>query len=835
QMRTHWARKGRPATLNCTLKAPPDNTNFSLEWRKDGQLVHSAYGSEPGHSSPGLQGRIARSEGLGLTIHAVQREDEAVYTCSVTRFFSSSPTAPIVAPPVRLVVNVPPTISEPVHGEVFFAEEGKPLEIKCSSSAVPPPEVSWIKNGKIVSGSNVLSIPSVSVGHQGSYSCLSANSEGRVEAVIELRFPKRVHFDYPPQNKTVVAGSSSFWNCHATGYPDRINYEWKFEGKPVKTTAVGLRAHTGNGELAIRDVKKEDRGMYTCHARNIFGESVTAAFLDVQYLPEILSTNVEVYTLAVGSNATLTCASDANPAVTMVNWTRNGHFVATKETDSFDLINVSAEDSGLYACEVFNSLGRGTPFEMHVIVAQPPAFIVKPPPEIRVKVGERLDVRCAGFADPTPIQYWIRNQERTASEYFIIERVAYEDDGVYECVVSNAVATVKTETRVRVENTQPQPPRINQVSCDGERGLKIAWSEGFDGGHPQRFIIYAEEISEEGPSGMQRRAETDQKEVDMDNLSPFGKYRITIEAVNRLGSANSTSLDRHVCTRLSSPEDPRLDRDRLVWQPIEGARSYRVEMKNGGGHYAQVAEVLHPHFSISSITRSANDIDLRIIGLRQPFPPSAPSRPVTIAMRETSQDGQLALALCGGLLLFVFLAMILFIARRNSSKMRRKEKHATNSPTFHSYGCTVHTPQVVRQMYDSHPVPLPNIYDHDSESFTTALIDGEINFLLVLVIQIKTLFFRVDEDIGEAWSEHSRDHVVRGLEAPSLRDSTTPSLSRSRSIVQYDHEALSIERESVVGDMLRSKYFVSADDAHSALIDELRLARLRKEFHQSHL
>lgn len=59
QMRTHWARKGRPATLNCTLKAPTDNTNFSLEWRRDGQLVHSAYGTEPGHSSPDLQGEIS--------------------------------------------------------------------------------------------------------------------------------------------------------------------------------------------------------------------------------------------------------------------------------------------------------------------------------------------------------------------------------------------------------------------------------------------------------------------------------------------------------------------------------------------------------------------------------------------------------------------------------------------------------------------------------------------------------------------------------------------------------------------------------------------------------
>ncbi|GMR62628.1 hypothetical protein PMAYCL1PPCAC_32823, partial [Pristionchus mayeri] len=669
-------------------------------------------------------------------------------------------------------------------------------------SAVPPPEVSWMKNGKIVSGSNILSIPSVSVGHQGSYSCLSANSEGRVEAVIQLRFPKRVHFDYPPQNKTVVAGSSSFWNCHATGYPDRINYQWKFEEVNVKSTAVGLRAHTGNGELAIRDVRKEDRGWYSCHASNIFGESVTKAFLDVQYLPETLPSNAEVYTLAVGTNATLRCESDANPKVTMVNWTRNGHFVATKEEDSLDLVSVSAEDAGMYTCEMFNALGRGTPFEMHVIVAQPPSFIIKPPPEIRVKADEKLEMRCAGFADPSPIQYWIRNQERTSSEDFLIDHVAYEDDGVYECVVSNAVATVKAQTIVRVENTRPQHPSIKEVACDGDRALLIQWEEGFDGGHPQRFITYAEEIGDEEPSGMERRAETDRTEVTLDNLTPFGKYRITVEAVNKLGTANSTSFDRHVCTQLSSPEDPRLDRDRLVWQPVDGAHSYRVEVKNGGGQYVQAAEVLHPQFSISTLPRWTDDIDLRIIGLRPPFPASAPSRPVTIAMRETSQHVPLVAALSVGFIFFVLFAVIFLVARRKSSQIRRKEKHVNTSQTFHSYGGSVNPPKVIQQMYNSNPYPLANI---------------------------------MAEDVCEEWSEASRDHIVRCPPSTSFHGSTLPSRSRSRSIVQYDHEALSIERESVVGDMLRSKYFVSADDAHSALIDELRLARLRKEFHQSHL
>ncbi|KAK6060389.1 hypothetical protein COOONC_01946 [Cooperia oncophora] len=55
KMRTFWGRKGKPITLPCTLPVP-DDTNFSLEWRKDNKLIMSAYGAEPGHAAPSLQG-----------------------------------------------------------------------------------------------------------------------------------------------------------------------------------------------------------------------------------------------------------------------------------------------------------------------------------------------------------------------------------------------------------------------------------------------------------------------------------------------------------------------------------------------------------------------------------------------------------------------------------------------------------------------------------------------------------------------------------------------------------------------------------------------------------
>jgi hypothetical protein len=54
-MKTIWAKLGQPIALPCSLQEPNDN-NYSLEWRKDSNLIFSAYGDNPGHTVPFMQG-----------------------------------------------------------------------------------------------------------------------------------------------------------------------------------------------------------------------------------------------------------------------------------------------------------------------------------------------------------------------------------------------------------------------------------------------------------------------------------------------------------------------------------------------------------------------------------------------------------------------------------------------------------------------------------------------------------------------------------------------------------------------------------------------------------
>ncbi|CAO4385666.1 unnamed protein product [Caenorhabditis nigoni] len=57
-MKTYWGKAGTPITIPCSINLYNEE-NFSLDWRKDGQLILSAFGQEQGHVTPTLQGKKA--------------------------------------------------------------------------------------------------------------------------------------------------------------------------------------------------------------------------------------------------------------------------------------------------------------------------------------------------------------------------------------------------------------------------------------------------------------------------------------------------------------------------------------------------------------------------------------------------------------------------------------------------------------------------------------------------------------------------------------------------------------------------------------------------------
>ncbi|CAJ0610483.1 unnamed protein product [Cylicocyclus nassatus] len=714
---------------------------------------------------------VVRASGLGLTIHSVGGGDAGRYHCVITRF-GKQPTRSESGPPLRLVVNATPKVISPTNHQISYSKIGDSLSIECRAEGVPPPEITWLKDGKIVNTGSVLNITNLEKHHEGHYHCLAVNVEGKAKSQIELRFSKVPTFDFVPTNKTVVQGSNVFWRCQADAQSENVHYSWTFGGQPVKTTETGLRAEVKEGDFSLRDVRKEDRGYYECIAQSPSGErSQVSAFLDVLYPPLALPSHRQVLTIGYGQNGTIQCAVDANPAPSHYMWSKNGHFLLNTAESSLLIKAESDSDGGIFGCQAENSVGRSSILETHVVIAEPPVFIKQPPPELRVFEGAPAEVVCDGFGDPLPIVYWIHSKRRISSAVLSFASVSFSDHGTYECVVSNAVSSISSTMKLIVDRTRPQSAVIENVECMGDEAMTVSWTPGFNGSYAQSFILHYS--SDDDPLG--KSLLTTSTTATIGDLKAFSKYRIHVESRNQKGSTNSTAVEKHVCSTLPSPTNLRLSRpDELRWDPVAVAMSYRVESRyDKMSAFERVGEVLDPVFELRPDFRLGRSF--RVRSLRDPYEPSMPSETLTLGSYGYGPPS-MWWAVFGGFLFF-FLFTILYLYSKYGKYLNRRHK---KNKQFNDYVCSTSFQQRSETVY--------------AESINPT----------------------EDTRLGH-WHDYKDENFIQ---------------HQSQELLDYGYAE---DSNSMVHDMLRDKYMYGADDVPVQLMNDLRIEKLRREFKQSQL
>ncbi|VDO22075.1 unnamed protein product [Haemonchus placei] len=249
----------------------------------------------------------------------------------------------------------------------------------------------------------------------------------------------------------------------------------------------------------------------------------SSAFTDP---PEVLPSHRQVLTIGYGQNSSLVCSVDGNPKPNTYTWSKNGHFVTKTTEDSILIRGERESDGGIFGCQAENSVGRSPIIETHVIIAEPPAFITRPPLELRVHEGAPVDVSCSGFGDPLPIVYWVHSEacRRISSATLSFPSVSHNDYGMYECI-----------------RTRPQAAVIDSVDCVGKEAMVINWIPGFDGSYPQSFVVhYGSDQSLSDKTLL-----TTSTSATIGDLTSFTKYRIHIESRNQKGSTNSSPVEKY--------------------------------------------------------------------------------------------------------------------------------------------------------------------------------------------------------------------------------------------------------------------------------------------------
>ena len=112
-----------------------------------------------------------RNEGDELSINNILEEHSGDYECTVN--YKEKPQSVIH----KVIILAAPSVKVDSHIKV---EEGSKVEINCTASGSPMPDVSWRLNNESVeiSKGKTLTIPSVRPEDNNVYTCQASNSEG---------------------------------------------------------------------------------------------------------------------------------------------------------------------------------------------------------------------------------------------------------------------------------------------------------------------------------------------------------------------------------------------------------------------------------------------------------------------------------------------------------------------------------------------------------------------------------------------------------------------------------------------------------------------------------
>ncbi|XP_032453403.1 protein turtle isoform X3 [Nasonia vitripennis] len=525
---------GESVVFNCHVEFPDQHpVPYVLQWEKkvgDTEIpIYIWYESYPTHSGEGYEGRVAKVSpnspygGASLNLTNIQESDQGWYECKVV-FLNRSPNNNKNGTWFHLDVHAPPRFTITPE-EMIYVNLGDAIILNCQAEGTPTPEILWYKDANpvepsstvtIINDGTELRISTIKTEDIGDYTCLARNGEGQISHTARVIIAGGAVITIPPQNETKLEGENVVFPCEAKALPGNVTVSWYREGAPIsEVSELDTRASVRmDGSLAINPVSADDSGTYLCTVSNGIGEPQTAsAYLNVEY-PAKVTFNPTVQYLPFRMAGVVQCYIKANPPLQYVTWTKDKRLlepyqvkdIVVMGNGSLLFTRVNENHHGQYTCTPYNAHGtQGSSGYMEVLVRNPPVFTVEPQPMYQRKVGETVEMHCAaqessGTQKPTVTwqrkdgEELARGRAKVVGGNLTIENLKQQDFGVYECVVSNEVATIVKSTHLIVEGTQPHAPH-NVTGVADQFSVTLSWQPGYSGGpdYKQDYTIWHRE------------------------------------------------------------------------------------------------------------------------------------------------------------------------------------------------------------------------------------------------------------------------------------------------------------------------------------------------------
>ncbi|NXX95340.1 HMCN1 protein, partial [Centropus bengalensis] len=421
-----------------------------LAWLKDGR---------PLLEKPGLS---ISEGGSVLKIEGAQVQDSGRYTCEATN----------VAGKTEKNYNVNIWVSPSIHGSDDVSEltviEGSLISLMCESSGIPPPGLTWKKNGsplvpdlsgrvRVLSGGRQLQISRAEKSDAASYTCVASNAAGSADKEYTLHVyirPTILNSGSHPSEVVVTQGNEISLECGVQGVPEPA-VSWLRDGRPLVSGRDIAILHHGRS-LQLKNVQVSDTGRYVCVAANVAGLADRKYDLNV-HVPPSIAGDLQVpenISVVEKNPISLVCEASGIP-LPSITWLRNGRPVALNSSlrvlsggRTLRLTHTSVAEEGQYTCIVTNAAGEVRK-DFYLSVLVPPGIVGENTLEdVKVKERHGVTLTCEVTGNPVPQIAWIKDgQSLTEDEdhkflssgsFLQIANAQITDTGRYTCIASNA-------------------------------------------------------------------------------------------------------------------------------------------------------------------------------------------------------------------------------------------------------------------------------------------------------------------------------------------------------------------------------------------------------------
>ncbi|KAM9603384.1 cell adhesion molecule CEACAM1-like isoform 2-T2 [Morphnus guianensis] len=400
-------------------------------------------------NGPAYTERETGADDCSMRISRLRLNDTSAYTVAVRH-----PT--ITTASINLTVYVP--LTQPVvTPDNVTVTENDTVTLTCRS---PPGTemVAWLRDGAVVSAggrlslspdNRTLTVQPVQRGDTGAYACQVSNaiSTNRSDnATVTVVYGPDAVTVTPPGPLDLPAGSLLTLTCTAAAVP-----------APLFTWFFGETWHPGASWVLDR-LSVAHAGGYVCQALNPHsGHGRNSSRLELRVWELLTQPAVTPDNVTVTENDTVTLTCRSPPGTETVAWLRDGAVVSAGGRLSLSLDNrtltvrpVQRGDAGAYTCQVSNAISTNRSDDVNVtILYGPDSVTVTPPGPLRLRLGSRLDLRCAAAAAPPPLFAWARGNASLATGSHL--RLDFGDPsqaGKYRCRATNPILGRAAEAAV---------------------------------------------------------------------------------------------------------------------------------------------------------------------------------------------------------------------------------------------------------------------------------------------------------------------------------------------------------------------------------------------------